>query len=93
MGMVNNTEKSKTLSNQLQSLAFAMTELGLYLDTHKDDTEALELFSAYNELYGELAAEYEEKVGPLQMRDAGENGLWNWTKNPWPWEYAANEEG
>ena len=93
MGMVNQGEKNKTLLQQIQSISFAMTELGLYLDTHKADKEALELFSAYNELYGELMAEYENKNGPMMQRDAGQAGAWNWTENPWPWDIAANEEG
>ena len=93
MGMVNNKEKNKTLTNQLQSLGFAMTELGLDLDTHKDDAEALSLFNAYREMCDELTAEYEKSLGPLTLKEAGENGTWNWTAQPWPWEYAANEEG
>lgn len=92
MGMVNSKEKSNTLGHQLQSLSFALSELGLYLDTHKDDTEALELFNAYSELQGELMAEYEKSFGPLNLRDAGQGGTWNWVENPWPWEFAANEE-
>ena len=93
MGMVNSKEKNKTLLHQLQSLSFAMTELGLYLDTHKDDEEALSLFDAYRELWEELTAEYEKANGPLMLKDAGQGGSWNWTENPWPWEYGANEEG
>ena len=93
MGMVNNTEKTANLLNQLQALSFAMTELGLYLDTHKTDTEAMELFTAYEELYGELSAEYEDKFGPLTQRQSGHNGQWTWTNQPWPWEEAANREG
>jgi len=93
MGMVNNKEKSNTLRHQLQSLSFAMTELGMYLDTHAEDAEALDLFNAYSELQGELMAEFEKNNGPVLQRDAGQNGNWSWTANPWPWEYAANEEG
>ena len=92
MGMVNDKEKSRTPLHQIQSLSFAMTELGEYLDTHADDTEAVELFNAYSELYGELMADYENSVGPMTQREAGESGRWNWTKAPWPWELAANGE-
>lgn len=91
MGMVNNKEKTRTLKHQIQSLSFAMTELGLYLDTHKDDTEALELFNSYKELYDELIAEFESKYGPLTQREAGRDGVYNWTDNPWPWDIAAQE--
>ena len=37
MGMVNNTEKSDTPMHELQALAFAIQELALYLDTHRED--------------------------------------------------------
>lgn len=93
MGMVNNKEKTKTLKHQIQSLSFAMTELGLYLDTHKSDKEALNLFNAYKELYDELIAEYENKYGPLTQAESGRDGKYNWTDNPWPWDMSANEEG
>ena len=93
MGMVNNKEKNKTLKHQIQSLAFAMTELGLYLDTHKSDKEALTLFNSYKELYDELMAEFENKYGPLTQAEAGRDGVYSWTDNPWPWDLAANEEG
>lgn len=93
MGMVNNKEKNKTIKNQLQSLSFAMTELGLYLDTHRTDTEALKLFQSYKELYDELMNSYDEKYGPLTMAEAGRKGEYDWTNNPWPWDIAAQEEG
>ena len=91
MGMVNNTEKNRTLKHQIQSLSFAMTELGLYLDTHKEDKEALELFNSYKELYDELIAEYESKYGPLTQMEAGRDGVYSWLDNPWPWDIAAQE--
>lgn len=91
MGMVNQKEKSSTLLHQIQTLAFAMTELGLYLDTHKEDQDAMDLFGKYRELYGELAAEYESKHGPLTQMEAGGNGGYDWTDDPWPWEFDAQE--
>ena len=39
------------MMHQLQALGFAVQELGLYLDTHGDDTEAAELFRQYTEMY------------------------------------------
>ena len=35
----------------LQAANFAITELGLYLDTHTDDEEAVQLFNQYVEQY------------------------------------------
>ena len=44
MGMVNTKELNVTPKTELQTLAFAIQELALYLDTHRDDHEALELY-------------------------------------------------
>lgn len=41
MGMVNKNEKPVTPLTELQTMAFMIQELALYLDTHRDDTEAL----------------------------------------------------
>ena len=51
LNMVNTEEQSETMLHQLQALGFAVQELGLYLDTHGDDAEAVELFRQYTELY------------------------------------------
>ena len=37
MGMVNRNEKPVTPLTELQVMAFALQELALYLDTHRDD--------------------------------------------------------
>ena len=37
MGMINKNEKAITPTTELQAMAFALQELALYLDTHRDD--------------------------------------------------------
>ena len=54
MGMVNNKEKPVTPLSELQVLDFAIQELSLYLDTHRNDKEALELYRAYQYIYHKL---------------------------------------
>lgn len=73
---------------ELMALSFAITELGLYLDTHKNDREALRLFREYTALADEGKKRYEAAYGPLMLKKAGDdqNG-WNWIDSPWPWEY------
>ena len=93
MGMVNTKEKNKTILQQIQGLSFAMNELGLYLDTHQTDAEALKLYTSYKELYDELIAEFENKTGALTQIESVRDGRYTWTENPWPWDIAANEEG
>lgn len=92
LGMVNTEEKPDTMMHQLQALGFAVQELGLYLDTHADDTEAVELFRQYSELYETGMAQYQENCGPLFQKQAVQNGSYTWNSTPWPWEYRANQE-
>ena len=50
-GQVNNRPLPEGPMTDLQTLAFAIQELALYLDTHRDDREALEQYRAFQELY------------------------------------------
>lgn len=84
-GMVNN-DKPSTPSNELMALQFAMSDLAQYLDTHPDDTDAVTLFQEYAARCAEAKAAYEAKHGPILMKNAGENGTWDWICDPWPWE-------
>lgn len=91
MGMVNSNERPPTMLNELRALGFAIQELALYLDTHRDDKDALELYRTYQELHKKGMEEYTKKYGPLthHMVTTGE---YAWLDDPWPWEYAANRE-
>ena len=71
---------------ELMALGFAINELGLYLDTHKTDREALAMYRSYVSLYKEGKKRYEAANGPLQQTAVGEKG-WTWPDDPWPWEY------
>ena len=51
MGMVNQYELPPTTLAELQSLGFAVQELALYLDTHREDQEALALYREYQQMY------------------------------------------
>lgn len=88
MDMVNKKELPSTPSAQLQTLAFAIQELALYLDTHQDDEEALGLYRAYQKIYNEKSEEYAKENGPLNHHMACD-GPYRWLKGPWPWEYGA----
>ena len=74
-------------STQLQALLFVITELGLYLDTHKDDAEAFQLFRQYAQLAKEAKQKYEEMYGPLTKLSAGQDTAYRWLDDPWPWEF------
>lgn len=80
-----------TQSAQLQALLFVVTELGLYLDTHQDDTEAFRLFQQYTEMAREAKKQYEDAHGPLTKLSAGQDKAYRWLDDPWPWEFRKNE--
>ncbi len=93
MGMVNQKEKPVTPKTELQTLGFVVQELALYLDTHPQDQEALELYRQYQKMYRKCAEEFEQKFGPLNHATPMEGKEYTWPQDPWPWEYASNKEG
>ena len=93
MNMVNQKEKNDTLQNRLQMYHFAISELGLYLDTHSDDKDAVDLFNQYVEQYAEVVKQYENKHGSLTQMGSALTGKYDWLNDPWPWDYNQNKEG
>ena len=92
MGQVNRQELKVTPKTELQTLAFAIQELALYLNTHRDDREALELYQQYQQLYHKGVKEYSKLCGPMHHGMPEEGERYRWLDDPWPWEYAANKE-
>lgn len=92
MGMVNKNELPVTPMSELQALAFAIQELALYLDTHREDAEALELYRRYQEMYQNCRKEFEKSNGPLTHGSITQGKRYEWLDDPWPWEYYRNQE-
>lgn len=92
MGMINQKEQPVTPLTELQVMSFAIQELALYLDTHAEDKEALDLYRAYQRMYDEGRRKYEKECGPLNHMSESE-GRYRWLDDPWPWEYTAHREG
>ena len=88
---MNNQEKAVTPLTELQTMAFVLQELALYLDTHRDDAEALQMYRQYQTLYHDGRKTYEKMYGPLNHMSVDEGG-YRWLDDPWPWEYAGNKE-
>ena len=84
--------KRTQLLRQIQEYDFAVNELTLYLDTHRDDREALELYQQYQQMYHECLVTYTGNDGPLNHRSPTRDTNYRWLQDPWPWEYAANKE-
>lgn len=80
-------ESNQTRENMLEKikcLNFAITELGLYLDTHPNDEKALCLHRKYCKEYRELTDKYQKVYGPLTIQFPCNK--WRWLEQPWPWE-------
>lgn len=91
MGLINKNELPVTPLTELQTIAFVIQEMALYLDTHRDDKEALEVYQSFQKLYQEGCEIYENQFGPLNHMSVT-NGEYKWLNEPWPWEYAKNRE-
>lgn len=92
MGMVNQKEKPVTPRTELQSVGFAVQELALYLDTHPDDKEALELYQNCQAMLHKGLMEFGEKGKPMNHACPNPSKRYSWMDEPWPWELAANQE-
>ena len=90
MGEENTRPLPDTPLANLQMLGFAIQELALYLDTHRDDKDALEQYRAYQQMYRRLA---EAQGKPLTHMSQSSGESYNWLDDPWPWEFCANKEG
>ena len=74
-----------TALSELMALDFAIDELGLYLTTHPEDTEVLNLYWSYIKLGREGREAYENQYGPILQTDVTP-GSFKWLNDPWPWD-------
>ena len=82
---------SNTALVELMALDFAIDELGLYLTTHAEDQEALQLYWTYIKLSREGRERYQKMYGPLLLTDLTPEDGFAWLKDPWPWEVGGND--
>ncbi|MDD5937714.1 MAG: spore coat protein CotJB [Clostridiales bacterium] len=77
---------------ELQALEFVLLELGLYLDTHRNDEEAFALFQQYAALEKAGREKYESMYGPLFQRSTANGDCFcGWIQDPWPWNFMEGE--
>ncbi len=68
----------------LMEASFYAQDLKLYLDTHPDDSRAVEMYVEACRQYKACKAAFEENCYPLTPCSAGLNGSWNWPEGIWP---------
>lgn len=85
------TQLANTALVELMALSFAVDELGLYLTTHAQDQEALDLYWSYVKLLKEGQEKYRKMHGPLLQTDLTPEDGYAWLKDPWPWDFGGND--
>lgn len=81
-----NLKINNTALAELMALDFAVDELGLYLTTHPDDQEVLDLYWSYIKLANEGREKYQKMYGPILQTDLTPEDGYAWLRDPWPWD-------
>lgn len=77
---------------ELMAIDFVADELELYLDTHKDDSEAFAMYQTFLELKEEAHSRYVKQFGPIRQEDMLGAQCYEWLNDPWPWDYQPKME-
>ncbi|KXL51918.1 CotJB protein [Anaerotignum neopropionicum] len=77
---------------KLMELDFISLDLGLFLNTHPDNAEAIDSYNQVITAADALRLKFEDAYGPLcSFRSyAADTSQWQWKDNPWPWQKIAN---
>ena len=86
MNEITNNSRQEMLK-KVQEADFFALELQLYLNTHPNCERALSLYEETVKKAKLLRKEYEENFGPLTATSTPGKAPWQWSKNPWTWEY------
>lgn len=85
-GMVNRPLPATPLG-ELMAIDFVADELSLYLDTHRCDKEAFEMYQSVLAFSGEAHKRFAEMYGPICKADMLGMESYAWLNDPWPWEF------
>ena len=85
------TKLGNTALVELMALDFAIKELNLYLDTHANDQEVVQLYWSYLKLAKEGREKYQKMYGPLLSTDLTPEDGYAWLNDPWPWDVGGND--
>lgn len=83
-GNSNSNVSCNDLMRAIMEADFVALDLKLYLDTHPDDTRALELYREAVRQYKACKATFEDTFYPLNSTAAGRNGEWDWPCGTFP---------
>lgn len=90
MNLINKTPTKSTPLRELMAIDFVLDELELYLDTHRNDSEAFTTYQSFLKLADEGRARYVSLYGPITQADMINAEHYTWLDNPWPWDMGAD---
>lgn len=79
-----NSPACDELLRAIAEASFFALDLQLYLDTHPDDTRAVEMFREAVKQYKACKAAFEDSFYPLTSMSAGKDGDWDWLCGTFP---------
>ncbi|MBD5129452.1 MAG: spore coat protein CotJB [Ruminococcaceae bacterium] len=80
----NSDQSCEELMRAIMEADFFAQDLKLYLDTHPDDTRAVEMFREAVKQTKACRAAFEDSFYPLLASSAGTDGTWDWADGVWP---------
>lgn len=82
--MVNNEQQR--MLNDIGIVDFTLVDLMLFLNTHPNNKEAMELFNHYSKIKNKMVKDYSMMYYPLMKEHAESSNEWRWGAAPLPWE-------
>lgn len=82
--VANSNVSCQELMRAIMEADFMAQDLKLYLDTHPDDSRALELYRDAVHQYKACKAAFEDTFYPITATSAGRNGDWDWLDGAFP---------
>ena len=80
----------ETLLKQITITDFMAVDLQLFLNTHPQDAEALQMYNDTVARSMEMRDQYEAMYGPLVSFRSPGTPDWGWKDSPWPWQEKFN---
>lgn len=81
---LNPSTEEEALKLKIMEEQFIVTDLGLYLDLHKNDNDVYEYFKKHERLLNLYIDEYQNKYQSICLNAIKDK--YDWTYSPWPWE-------
>ena len=81
-------EEQTNLMLKLQQLGLTMDDLREYLDTHPQDSFAIERFNMSAQEYRQVLEQFADSYGPISWTcDNWNENEWLWARQDFPWAY------